>query len=38
VFSLAVVGKTISWKVAAAAYASVVALGTLAGVLAKVLG
>ncbi|MGA3298762.1 MAG: permease [Candidatus Acidiferrales bacterium] len=38
VFSLSVVGKTISWKVAAAAYASVVALGTLAGVLAKVLG
>ena len=38
VFSLAVVGKTISWKVAAGAYASVVALGTLAGILTKVLG
>jgi hypothetical protein len=38
VFSLSVVGQTISWKVAAGAYASVVALGTLAGVLAKVLG
>jgi hypothetical protein len=38
VFSLSVVGKTISWKVAAGAYASVVALGTLAGILTKVLG
>jgi hypothetical protein len=38
VFSLAVVGKTISWKVAAGAYASVVALGTLAGILTKFLG
>ena len=33
VFSLSVAGKTISWKVAAAAYATVVALGTLAGLL-----
>jgi len=33
VFSLSVAGKTIPWKVAAAAYATVVALGTLAGVL-----
>jgi uncharacterized membrane protein YraQ (UPF0718 family) len=37
VFSLSVVGKTISWKVAAGAYASVVALGTLAGILTKVM-
>jgi len=29
-FRLSVVGKTISWKVAAAAYATVAALGTLA--------
>jgi hypothetical protein len=29
IFSLSVVGKTISWKVAAAAYATVVALGLL---------
>jgi hypothetical protein len=38
VFSLSVVGKTISWKVAAGAYATVVALGTLAGVLTHALG
>jgi uncharacterized membrane protein YraQ (UPF0718 family) len=37
VFSLSVVGKTISWKVAAAAYATVAALGTLAGLLARTL-
>lgn len=37
VFSLSVVGKTISWKVAAAAYATVVALGALAGLLAHTL-
>jgi uncharacterized membrane protein YraQ (UPF0718 family) len=37
VFSLSVVGKTISWKVAAAAYATVVALGTLAGLLTHIL-
>lgn len=35
VFSLSVVGKTISWKVAAAAYATVAALGTVAGLLAR---
>jgi uncharacterized membrane protein YraQ (UPF0718 family) len=35
VFSVSVVGKTISWRVAAAAYASVVALGTVAGLLAR---
>ncbi len=37
VFSLSVVGKTISWKVAAAAYATVAALGTLAGLLTRIL-
>jgi uncharacterized membrane protein YraQ (UPF0718 family) len=36
--SLSVVGKTISWRVAAASYATVVALGTVAGVLTRVLG
>ncbi len=35
VFSLSVVGKSISWKIAAAAYSTVVVLGTLAGVLAR---
>jgi len=35
VFSLSVVGKTISWKVAAAAYATVAALGTLAGIITR---
>lgn len=35
VYSLSVVGKSLSWKVAAAAYASVVALGTVAGLLAR---
>jgi uncharacterized membrane protein YraQ (UPF0718 family) len=38
VFSLSVVGKTISWKVAAATYATVAALGTLAGLLTRTLG
>ncbi len=33
VYSLAVVGKSLSWRVAAAAYATVVALGALAGVI-----
>jgi uncharacterized membrane protein YraQ (UPF0718 family) len=33
VFSLSVVGKSISWKIALAAYSTVVLLGTLAGVL-----
>jgi uncharacterized membrane protein YraQ (UPF0718 family) len=37
VFSLSVVGKTISWKVAAAAYATVAALGTVAGFLTRAL-
>jgi uncharacterized membrane protein YraQ (UPF0718 family) len=38
VFSLSIVGKTISWKIAAAAYATVAALGTLAGILTHALG
>jgi uncharacterized membrane protein YraQ (UPF0718 family) len=37
VFSLSVVGKTISWKVATAAYATVAVLGTLAGLLTRTL-
>ncbi len=35
VYSLAIIGKTISWKVATAAYAAVAALGTLAGLIAR---
>jgi hypothetical protein len=34
VYSLSVVGKTISWRVAATIYGAVTALGTLAGLLA----
>jgi uncharacterized membrane protein YraQ (UPF0718 family) len=37
VLSLSIVGKTISWRVAAASYATVVALGTLAGMLTRIL-
>jgi hypothetical protein len=37
VFSLSVVGKTISWKIAGGAYATVAALGTIAGFLARFL-
>lgn len=37
VFSLSVVGRTISWKVAGAAYATVAALGTVAGLLTRYL-
>ncbi|MGB7848548.1 MAG: permease [Candidatus Acidiferrum sp.] len=37
VFSLSVVGKTISWRIALAAYATVAALGTLAGLLTRYL-
>jgi uncharacterized membrane protein YraQ (UPF0718 family) len=37
VFSLSIVGKTISWKVAAATYATVAALGTVAGLLTRAL-
>ena len=35
VFSLSIVGKSISWRVAAAAYATVVVLGTVAGLIAR---
>lgn len=37
VFSLSIVGKSISWKIAAAAYGTVVALGILAGLLTQAL-
>jgi uncharacterized membrane protein YraQ (UPF0718 family) len=37
VFSLSVVGKTVSWKLAAATYATVAALGALAGLLTRTL-
>jgi uncharacterized membrane protein YraQ (UPF0718 family) len=35
VFSLSVVGKSISWKIAAATYSTVVLLGVLAGILTR---
>ena len=35
VYSLSIVGKSLSWRVAAAAYATVAALGTLAGLLTR---
>jgi uncharacterized membrane protein YraQ (UPF0718 family) len=35
VFSLSVVGKTISWRLAAATYATVAALGIIAGIIAR---
>jgi len=35
VFSLFVLGNSISWKIAAVAYSTIVVLGTLAGVLAR---
>jgi len=37
VYSLSIVGKSISWRVAAAAYATVAALGTVAGLVARTL-
>lgn len=37
VFSLSIVGKTISWRIAAAAYATVAALGAFAGILTRTL-
>ena len=37
-YSLSVVGKTISWKIAGAIYATVVCLGTIAGLLARAMG
>jgi uncharacterized membrane protein YraQ (UPF0718 family) len=38
VYSLAVVGRTISWRVAAATYATVVCLGIAAGLAARTMG
>jgi uncharacterized membrane protein YraQ (UPF0718 family) len=38
VFSLSVVGKTISWRVAAATYGVVVVLGVVAGIVVRTLG
>lgn len=35
VFSLSIIGKSISWRVAAATYATVIALGVLSGVIAR---
>jgi hypothetical protein len=35
VYSLSIVGKSISWRVAAAAYGTVAALGTLSGLVAR---
>jgi uncharacterized membrane protein YraQ (UPF0718 family) len=37
VFSLSIVGKTASWKIAGAAYATTVALGTAAGLITRLL-
>jgi hypothetical protein len=37
VFSLSIVGKTISWKVAGFSYGAVVALGILSGLLTQIL-
>jgi uncharacterized membrane protein YraQ (UPF0718 family) len=36
VYSLSVVGKSLSWRIAAAAYATVAVLGTIAGVLTRI--
>jgi hypothetical protein len=36
VYSLSVVGKTISWKIASAAYAAVAFLGLLAGTVSRI--
>jgi hypothetical protein len=38
VYSLSIVGKSISWRVAGAAYATVALLGTLAGVATRMVG
>ena len=38
VFSLSVVGKSISWRIAAATYSTVAALGAIAGLITRVLG
>jgi hypothetical protein len=38
VYSLAVVGRTISWRIAAATYATVACLGIVAGLAARTMG
>jgi hypothetical protein len=38
VYSLSVVGKTISWKIAGATYTTVVCLGIVAGLIARSIG
>ena len=38
VYSLSIVGKSISWRLAAAAYVTVAALGSIAGLIARSLG
>jgi hypothetical protein len=38
IFSLSVVGKTISWRIAAASYATIAALGIAAGFLTRMFG
>jgi len=38
VYSLAVVGKTISWKIAGATYSVIVMLGMVAGLAVRTLG
>ena len=38
VFSLSVIGKTISWRIAGAAFATVTALGIIVGLITRVLG
>jgi uncharacterized membrane protein YraQ (UPF0718 family) len=38
VYSLSIIGKSISWRVAGAAYATVAVLGTVAGLIARTLG
>lgn len=38
VFSLSIIGKSVSWKVASAAYATVAALGVIAGLITRVIG
>ena len=38
VFSLSIIGKSISWRIAAAAYGTVAALGVIAGLITRALG
>jgi ABC-type dipeptide/oligopeptide/nickel transport system permease subunit len=37
VYSLAIIGRTISWKIAAAAYATVAIFGTPSGLISRLL-